>query len=108
MIEPFDGSGRIIALFYRMPKAPNGCMTFQPETTMQTLLQIQASLFETAGQSSRLAERFVAGWRATHPNGEVITREVGGDAVPHLTAERFQAFLAKPEARTPEQQAIVA
>jgi FMN-dependent NADH-azoreductase len=27
--------------------------------------------------------------------------------VPHLTAERFQAFLAKPETRTPEQQAIV-
>ena len=27
--------------------------------------------------------------------------------MPHLTAERFGAFLAKPEARTPEQQAVV-
>jgi FMN-dependent NADH-azoreductase len=73
---------------------------------MQTLLQVKASLFQDAGQSSRLAERFVAGWRASHPGATVVTRDVGGDAVPHLTAERFQAFLAKPEARTPEQQAI--
>lgn len=75
---------------------------------MSTLLQINASLFETHGQSTRLADRFVAGWRASHPQAEVIVRDVGGDAVPHLTAERFQAFLAKPEARTPAQQAIVA
>ena len=27
--------------------------------------------------------------------------------MPHLTAERFQAFLAKPESRTAEQQAVV-
>ena len=74
---------------------------------MQTLLQVNASLFEGQGQSSQLADRFVSAFRASHPGAEVITREVGGDAVPHLTAERFQAFLAKPEARTPEQQAIV-
>jgi FMN-dependent NADH-azoreductase len=73
---------------------------------MKTLLHIQASLFETAGQSTRLAERFIAGWRAANPGAAVVKRDVGGDAVPHLTAERFQAFLAKPEERTPGQQAI--
>ena len=73
-----------------------------------TLLQIQSSLFASDGQSSRLAERFVAEFRRNHPAAEVIVRDVGREPVPHLTAERFQAFLAKPGARTPEQQAVAA
>ena len=74
---------------------------------MKTLLQIQASIFEGQGQSSQLADRFAAGWREAHPDGQVIVRDIGRDPVPHLTAERFQAFLAKPADRTPEQAAIV-
>lgn len=73
---------------------------------MKTLLQIQSSLFESAGQSSRLAAQFVADWRRANPDGQVVVRDVGREPVPHLTAERFQAFLARPEARTAEQQAV--
>jgi FMN-dependent NADH-azoreductase len=73
---------------------------------MKTLLQIQTSMFSAGGQSSLLAEKFVAEWRRTNRDGRVIVRDIGADPVPHLTAERFQAFLAKPEARTPEQQAV--
>ena len=73
---------------------------------MTTLLQLNASLFESGGQSSRLVQRYVDAWRLAHPGSPVIVREVGGDAVPHLTQERFQAFLAQPDARTPGQQAI--
>jgi FMN-dependent NADH-azoreductase len=73
---------------------------------MKTLLQINTSIFETHGQSSRLASRFAAEWQAANPEGRTIVRDIGRDPVPHLTAERFQAFLAKPEARTPEQQAV--
>lgn len=73
-----------------------------------TLLQIQSSLLAGDGQSSRLAERFVAEFRRNNPAAEVIVRDVGRDPVPHLTAERFQAFLAKPEVRTAEQQAVAA
>ena len=73
-----------------------------------TLLQIQSSLLAGEGQSSRLAERFVAEFRRNHPAADVIVRDVGRDPVPHLTAERFQAFLAQPAARTPQQQAVAA
>ena len=73
---------------------------------MKTLLQIQSSLFNGSGQSSALAREFVESWRAANPGARVIERDLAADPVPHLTAERFQAFLAKPEARTPEQQAI--
>lgn len=73
---------------------------------MKTLLQINTSMFSAGGQSSRLAEQFVAEWRKSNPDGRVIARDIGREPVPHLTAERFQSFLAKPEERTPEQQAV--
>lgn len=73
---------------------------------MNTLLQINTSLFSSGGQSSRLADGFVAAWRDAHPDGVTIKRDLAAEPVPHLTAERFGAFLASPEARTPEQQAI--
>ena len=75
---------------------------------MKTLLQIQTSLFEANGQSSRLATRFTDEWRAENPDGEVIVRDVGRNPVPHLTAERFGAFLAKPADRTPAQREVAA
>jgi len=74
---------------------------------MKTLLQIQSSIFSNGGQSSRLAERFVSAWRASNPGGKVIVRDLATEPVPHLDAARFGAFLAKPEERTPEQQAVV-
>ena len=73
---------------------------------MKTLLQIQASLFSDHGQSSRLARQFVAAWRDSEPNNRLVVRDLAADPVPHLTAERFQAFLAKPEERSPEQRVV--
>jgi len=75
---------------------------------MKTLLQINSSLFGQGGQSSQLTDRFVAAWRAGNPDGTVIVRDLAADPIPHLTAERFAAFLAKPEERTPAQHAIAA
>lgn len=72
---------------------------------MKTLLQLNTSLFSTQGSSSKLADEFVAGWAAAHPGSEVIVRDLAKDPVPHLTGERFQAFLTKPEERTEAQRA---
>ena len=74
---------------------------------MSTLLHLNTSLFSEQGQSSQLAARFVADWKAANPRGRVITRDLARDPVPHLTAERFQAFLAQPGQRTAEQDAHV-
>ena len=73
---------------------------------MNTLLQINASLAGGNGVSSQLADRFVADWQATHPEGRVVKRDLASEPVPHLTAERFQAFLSQPETRTAEQRAV--
>jgi len=68
-----------------------------------TTLQVNTSLFGPGGQSTQLANQFVA-----RLGGKVIVRDLAKDPVPHLEAQGFQAFLASPEARTPEQNALVA
>lgn len=75
---------------------------------MNTLLQIKSSLFGDQGQSSQLADAFVAAWRTSHPEGRVLTRDLARDPVPHLDAVRFGAFLAQPETRDAQQQEAVA
>jgi FMN-dependent NADH-azoreductase len=74
---------------------------------MKTLLKIQSSLFTEQGQSTQLADRIALQWQERNPGGRIVTRDLGKSPVPHLTADRFTAFLAKPAERTLEQQAIV-
>jgi FMN-dependent NADH-azoreductase len=70
---------------------------------MKTILHLNSSIYGDGGQSSRLAREFVAQF----PAALVITRDLGKNPLPHLDAERFGAFLAKPETRTPEQQLVL-
>jgi FMN-dependent NADH-azoreductase len=72
------------------------------------VLQIKSSVFNGNGQSSRLANEFVALLREQHPGAEVLERDLVADPVPHLDGARVGAFFAKPEARSAEQKAIVA
>ena len=72
------------------------------------LLQINTSLFSNQGQSSQMADRFVASFRERHPDAAVVLRDVAGEPVPHLDARRFGAFTTPDADRTPEQQAVVA
>src|SRR5438067_3571717 len=67
-----------------------------------TTLQLNTSLFGAGGQSTTLANEFVA-----KRGGKVIVRDLAKDPVPHLSAERFGAFLANAPERTAEQQGIV-
>ena len=73
---------------------------------MKNLLQIQTSLFSNDGQSSRLARDFVTAWQARNPDGDATVRDLAARPVPHLTAERFRSFLAKPGERTPDEEAV--
>lgn len=75
---------------------------------MTTLLQLNTSLFSTGGQSSQLADQFVAAWRNNNPGATVVVRDLAKQPLPHLDAERFLAFIAKPEERTAAQQALAA
>lgn len=74
---------------------------------MKTLLQINSSIFSDQGQSSQLANRFVAQWQADHADGKVQIRDFAQHPVPHLDGDRFAALLSKPETRSTAQQAVV-
>ncbi len=75
---------------------------------MKTLLQLNTSLFSAGGQSTQLANNFVQDWRDSHADAKVVVRDLAADPVPHLNAERLQAFMTPAEQRSAEQQAIVA
>ena len=75
---------------------------------MSTLLQINSSLFSDHGNSSALSNEFVQNWLAKHPEGKVVVRDLAKNPVPHLDSATVQAFFTPADARTPEQQALVA
>jgi FMN-dependent NADH-azoreductase len=76
---------------------------------MTTLLQVNASISNGNGQSSQLANQFVAVFRARHPAAKIVVRDVAAaEPVPHLNGERFGAFITKPEERSAAQHAVVA
>lgn len=74
---------------------------------MQTILQLNTSLFGESGQSSRLAGEFAAAL-ATSAGKTLVVRDLARQPVPHLTAERFAAFGTPVAERTLEQQRHVA
>ncbi|MGO9513028.1 MAG: FMN-dependent NADH-azoreductase [Steroidobacteraceae bacterium] len=76
---------------------------------MTTLLQINASINNSNGQSSRLANQFVAAFHKRRPAAKIVVRDIAAaEPVPHLDAERFGAFITKPEERSDTQHAVVA
>jgi FMN-dependent NADH-azoreductase len=75
------------------------------EIPMKTILQLNSSILSDGGQSSTLANEFVASIRSDE---KLVVRDLSRDPVPHLDAERFGAFVAKREARTLKQEAFVA
>jgi FMN-dependent NADH-azoreductase len=72
---------------------------------MKTILQLNTSINSDDGQSSRLANAFVA---ALRKDEKLVVHDLARDPVPHLDAERFGAFIARPETRTLKQDALVA
>jgi FMN-dependent NADH-azoreductase len=76
---------------------------------MTTLLQINASLNKGNGQSSLLANQFVAAFHKRRPEAKIVVRDVAAaEPVPHLNAERFGAFITKAEERSAAERAVVA
>jgi FMN-dependent NADH-azoreductase len=75
---------------------------------MSTLLQINASIHADHGQSSQLASRFVQAFMRARPDWRIVLRDLAGDTVPHLSAERFAAFVSTPQQRTAAQGEVIA
>jgi FMN-dependent NADH-azoreductase len=82
---------------------------------MKTYLQLNSSLHGTESQSSRLARQFIETLVRTDRSADlsaasarVVVRDLANQPLPHLTAERFTAFVTAPEQRTADQARVVA
>lgn len=74
---------------------------------MKTLLQITSSITGDNSHSTKLSNAFIEHWQTRNPDGQVITRDLATDSVPHLDGARLQALFTPQDQRNAEQQAVV-
>ena len=74
---------------------------------MTTLLHIDSSPVYGRSVSRELTAAFVAQWKATHPEGRVIDRDLSATAMPPVNAEWVGAAYTPAEARTPQQKELL-
>jgi FMN-dependent NADH-azoreductase len=74
---------------------------------MPTLLHLDASPLETS-VSRELAREFVATWKAAHPHGTVVYRDLAAKPPTLIDQAWVQASFTPPDARTAEQNSLLA
>ena len=72
---------------------------------MPTLLQVDSSPLLKSSVSRELTRHFVNEWKAKHPNGTVVVRDLWAGNIPPVSAEWVGASFTPAQARTPEQRA---
>jgi FMN-dependent NADH-azoreductase len=75
---------------------------------MPTLLHIDSSPLYGWSVSRELTAAFVTQWKASHPDGRVVDRDLNATAMPPITAEWVGAAYTQQEARTSEQNEVLA
>jgi FMN-dependent NADH-azoreductase len=80
-------------------------MNFQYPGVQMKLLQIDSSA-RTGSITRRLTAKFAEDWRAKHPEGEVIHRDLSATALPLITDD-WSATQAEDSKLTPEQRAYL-
>ena len=75
---------------------------------MNSLLKISTSINGARSLSTTLAGVITNQWQTEHPSGQVVTRDLSENPVPHLDAGRFKALLTPQSERTAEQAEVAA
>jgi FMN-dependent NADH-azoreductase len=71
------------------------------------LLHIDSGILGTASVSRQLSADAVAEWRAQHPNGEVVYRDLVAQPLTHLAGDQIFAAGADPSQQSPEMRAAL-
>lgn len=71
---------------------------------MPTLLHIDSSPLYGRSVSRELTAAFVTEWKASHPDGRVVDRDLNATAIPPITADWVGANYTPEGARTPQQK----
>ena len=75
---------------------------------MYTLLHVDSSPLYGGSVSRELTAAFVTQWKASHPNGWVVDRDLYATAMQPITAEWVGAVYTPEEARTLQQKELLA
>lgn len=75
---------------------------------MTKLLLIETSPRGAGSISRNLAAKFVSDWKAAYADGEIVTRDLAEDSLPHVTMDWLGAYFTPPEALSAEQKAELA
>ncbi|HEV2606453.1 MAG TPA: FMN-dependent NADH-azoreductase [Xanthomonadaceae bacterium] len=70
---------------------------------MSTLLYINSSIRKQGSISRMISREFVDKWKAAHPQGVVIERDLVTDPTPHLTEQVMGAVFTPEAQRSPAQ-----
>lgn len=74
---------------------------------MATLLHIDASLFPGEASASRtVTSTFADAWRAAHPDGAVVHRDLAAAPLPHIDALTVSAAFSDPATHNEAQAAV--
>lgn len=65
------------------------------------LLVVETSPRSDASISRQLTRRFIADWRAVHPQGEVVVRDLATTDLPYVNAEWLKAYFTAAEHQSP-------
>ncbi|SNT11232.1 FMN-dependent NADH-azoreductase [Granulicella rosea] len=75
---------------------------------MHTLLHVDSSPLYGQSVSRELTSAFVAEWKSAHPEGTVVYRDLSATSIPPLNADWLGAAFTPSEARTPQQEQLLA
>jgi len=87
--------------------SPANKLFARKDKKMPTLLMVQSSPRGEYSISRSLAKMFVAQWRAAHPNGEVVERDLATSELPYVNLPWLGASLTPLEQHTPEMQEVL-
>ncbi len=74
---------------------------------MSHILHLDASARAADSHSRRVSQEFLDAWLARHPQDTVTTRDLGHQAIPHVTEEFINAIYTPAEALTPAQKQLL-
>src|SRR6478672_5064957 len=74
---------------------------------MSTLLHIDSSPLYGRSVSRELTAAFVTQWKASHPDGRVVDRDLNATAIPPVNAEWVGAAYTPEQARSPQQKELL-
>jgi FMN-dependent NADH-azoreductase len=74
---------------------------------MSTLLHVDSSPLYGRSVSRELTAAFVTQWKASHPDGRVVDRDLNASAMTPISAEWVGAVYTPEETRTPQQEKLL-